>query len=288
MSYLDRLDDCNSRDLSAYRPLVVDGQGVGLLNAEMAAALADHGDVFAVTDRAVTLVDGLRGYDARTAAVDAVVHRLVERGLVPRWRGEAYRVGTGFHAPALFELDRGAVANFGVLGFGVHVNGFVRGPGDEIHMWIGRRAANKPSAPNKLDHIVAGGQPAGLGLFENLVKECAEEADIPADLAGRARPVSATSYIVERPEGLRRDVLFNYDLELPADFTPKNTDGEVAAFYLWPLAQVMETVRETREFKFNCAVIVIDFLIRHGRIPPEHPEYLDLQRRMRRDIAVRV
>lgn len=266
----------------------MEGQGVGLLTAEMAAALADHADVFAVAESHVALAEGLDDYAARTAAVDAVVHRLVERGLVPRWRGEAYRVSAGFHAPALFELDRGAVANFGVLGFGVHVNGFVRDVDGGIEMWIGRRAADKPSAPNKLDQVVAGGQPAGLGLMQNLIKECAEEADIPAGIAGRARPVSAICYMVERPEGLRRDVLFNYDLELPDDFTPRNTDGEVAAFYRWPIERVLETVRDTREFKFNCGVIVVDFLIRHGLIEPDHPEYLDLQRRMRRDISVEI
>jgi hypothetical protein len=67
--------------------------------------------------------------------------------------------------------------------------------------------------------------------------------------------------------------LFNYDLDLPADFTPRNTDGEVEEFYLWPMEKVMETVRESDDFKFNCALVVIDFLLRRGLIPPEHPEY---------------
>ena len=120
--------------------------------------------------------------------------------------------------------------------------------------------------------------------MENVIKECAEEADLPEALSAKAVPVGAISYIVERPEGLRRDILFNYDLELPADVTPANTDGEVEAFHRWPLARVVETVRDTDDFKFNCALVVMDFLIRHGHLPPEDPAYLDLQMGLRRPV----
>ena len=55
-----------------------------------------------------------------------------------------------------------------------------------------------------------------------------------------------------------------------------NTDGEVDAFYLWPIEQVAETVREGDEFKFNCALVAIDFLIRHGFIAADNPDYSDI------------
>jgi hypothetical protein len=32
------------------------------------------------------------------------------------------------------------------------------------------------------------------------------------------------------------------------------------------------------DFKFNCALVVIDFLIRHGLIAPDHPDYVALVR----------
>ena len=35
-----------------------------------------------------------------------------------------------------------------------------------------------------------------------------------------------------------------------------------------------EIVRDTDEFKPNCNLIVIDFLVRHGRIDPDGPDYL--------------
>ena len=64
-------------------------------------------------------------------------------------------------------------------------------------------------------------QPHGLSPQENVVKECEEEASIPQELAQRAQPVGAVSYSSEQAEGLKRDVLFCYDLELPNSFEPK-------------------------------------------------------------------
>ena len=37
-----------------------------------------------------------------------------------------------------------------------------------------RRSKSKPNWPGKLDHIVAGGQPYGISVMENVIKECEE------------------------------------------------------------------------------------------------------------------
>ena len=55
-----------------------------------------------------------------------------------------------------------------------------------------------------------------------------------------------------------------------------NTDGEVDAFYLWPMERVVEAVRDSDSFKFNCALVVIDFLVRHGYIAADDPDYSDI------------
>jgi 8-oxo-dGTP pyrophosphatase MutT (NUDIX family) len=162
-------------------------------------------------------------------------------------------------------IDRGALPSFGIMAEGVHVNGLVR-RSDGIHVWIARRAANKLLDPGKLDHIVAGGVPAGLTPAETLVKEAAEEAAVPASLADRSVPVACIAYAMERTEGLRRDRLHCYDLELPEDFRPHATDGEVEAFELWPIQRVMQTVRETDDFKFNVNLVLIDLFLREGLI----------------------
>lgn len=282
MSYLDRLAECSVFNAANYVPFTVAGHSVGLIAKNFAPALAAYPNVFSVRADGVWLQSRLTDFETRTEAVHGALLDLRERGLVTRWRDEPFPVGVSFAEPPLFNMERGAVPLFGVFAHGVHLNGYVRKDGG-LWMWVARRAKDREMDPGLLDQIVAGGQPAGLSLRENLIKECAEEAAIPKTLAGKAVGVSAISYCFERPEGLRRDVEFIYDLELPEDFTPKNTDGEVEAFELWPLDRVAETVRETAGFKFNCSLVVIDFLIRHGFIEPDHPEFTGLIHGLRAD-----
>lgn len=275
MSFLRHIADCNRFDPADYVPFVIGEAAVGRVLRKTAAALADYPDLFAVGDASVTLRPAFTDFEARSQALDEAVGRMVASGLLPKRRRELYPVTTRFGDAPLALLDRGAVAPFGIRAFGVHLNGFVQGA-EGLQMWIGRRAKDKPVAPGKLDNLVAGGQPHGLSILDNLVKECAEEADIPEQIARRAWPVSAITYTMAVPEGLRVDTLFNYDLELRPDFIPENTDGELDGFMLWPVEEVAERVRTSDEFKFNVNLVIIDFLIRHGLIGPEHPEYLDL------------
>ena len=52
---------------------------------------------------------------------------------------------------------------------GVHVNGYVETPRG-LELWVARRSRSKATWPGKLDHIVAGGQPAGMTCAANVVK----------------------------------------------------------------------------------------------------------------------
>ena len=124
--------------------------------------------------------------------------------------------------------------------------------------------------------MIAGGQPIGIGLQENVIKEAAEEASVPYNVASRAVPVGMVTYCQETEEGCKPDLMYAYDLELDGEFQPKNTDGEISEFYLWPVARVLDTVAETRSFKFNCNLIVIDFLIRRGLISPDRSDYIEI------------
>ena len=198
------------------------------------------------------------------AALPAIAQALAERGYY-RWRNEAFDVRARPWGPVLARIDRGALPSFGIQAAGVHVNGLVRRR-DGLHLWVARRAMDKHLDPGKLDNIVAGGVPAGLGLMETLIKEAAEEAAIPPELAAAAVQVGEIEYAMERPEGLRRDILYCYDLSLPEDFVPAATDGEVEAFELWPISRVVETVRETDDFKFNVNLVLIDLFLRLGLI----------------------
>ncbi len=275
MSLFDRLHHCSIADLSGYRPWSIGAAEIGWLRQDVAEALRPYPSVFTVGTDAVTLQPHLADFDHRTAAVGEVVRALAERGIVQGWRNEAFAVSARYGDAPLLRLERAAVPVFGVKAYGVHMNGYVR-DGSRIKLWVGRRAENRQIEPGKLDNIVAGGLPIGLDPMSNLVKECAEEAGIAEPLARQARPVGAFSYRMLHQDFLRRDTLFLYDLEMPADFVPANADGEIADFRLMELEEVATILAETEAFKFNVAPVVIDFLIRHGHLTPEMPGYSDL------------
>ncbi|MEC9264671.1 MAG: DUF4743 domain-containing protein [Pseudomonadota bacterium] len=276
MAYLDRLAACNNADMARYKPLYGRGARIGWVHEENLDLLSRFPDVFSVADRRVDLSLTLYDYDTATAALDGALRQLAADGHIRAWRGERYAVAARFGAEPLMGIERAACALLGIRSWGIHVNGFVRRE-DGLHLWIAERAHDKPTYPGQLDNTVAGGQPEGMGLFDNLVKECAEEASIGPDLARRAVPVGAVCYRHEAADGLKPDEMFLYDLELPADFTPVPDDGEVEAFHLMPAAQVMEIVRDTDRFKFNCAAVLIHFFIRHGLLDPDtEPDYVAL------------
>jgi len=274
MSFGDHIRACNNFDPARAVPLLAGDERVGLLRRDNAEALRQFADVFAVEEHAVRLV---ARYDVDTLSriIDRVVDVLVVEHRVPKWRNETFDVAPRWGAPPIFRLDRGAVPFFGTRAYGVHLNGYRRN-GDDLYLWVGRRSPDKKVAPDKLDNLVAGGVGNGHGLDETLLKEGDEEASIPTSITKHALPVGAVSYRMETELGIRDDVLFVYDLEMPADFLPQNRDGEIVHFDLVPASLVIDRVRTSDDFKFNVNLVILDFALRHGLLRPDDPEYLDV------------
>ncbi|MDT7951049.1 MAG: NUDIX domain-containing protein [Acetobacteraceae bacterium] len=241
---------CNNAQLPGDRwPVWLDGEHVGWVR-------------HAIAEQAAELGAGLdeSGLTLRREQVAPLTSALAARRLF-RWRDEAFDLRADPDGPALAQIDRGALPLFGLGAIGVHLNGLV---GDRL--WVARRSRGKPLDPGKLDHLVAGGVAAGDTVTSTVLKEAAEEACLPPALAANARAVGRIRYAMERAEGLRRDTLFCFDLELPAGFEPRAADGEVEAFELWPLERVLETVRRSDDFKFNVNLVLIDLFIRRGLV----------------------
>ncbi len=273
MSFLDHIRICNDYDPERYVPFVAAGQRIGWVERPFAESLREFGDVFRASPADLQLHPRLGNFDTRTNAMATVARALHKRGAVPAWHGEDVAVAPRFGAAPLFKLERSAAPLFGVSVLGVHVNGIVRHR-DGIRMWIGRRSKTKPTYPAMLDNLCAGGVIYGHGVRETLIKEAGEEASIPKPVAERAVPCGAITYCCARDCGLRPDILFVYDLDLPADFVPAPGDDEIDEFSLHPLEEVIEQVRDGFDFKFNCNLVIIDFLVRHGFITPEEPDYM--------------
>jgi len=276
LGYLRHIRSLNSLVAEPFLPWMIDGAVVGWLRPGFVAQLSRWPEVFSTAPDAVQLSAGLPDFAARSDALAEVIATLSHSGELPVMSNEPYPVTPSSRDAALCVIDRVAAAYFGVRSFGQHMNGYVREPDGGFSMWIGRRARDRKIFPGALDQMVAGGLPYGIELRENLVKECAEEAGMPPELASKARPVGALTYNRVTDRGFRPDLLYCYDIEIPKYFNPVNTDGEVEEFYLLPLEQVAQIVRETDDFKLNCNLVIIDFLVRHGFIGPERSDYLDI------------
>ncbi|XP_074499205.1 thiamine pyrophosphokinase 2 [Sebastes fasciatus] len=250
----------------------INGAQVGWIPPRIAPLLTRYPDVFSPPHGgAVSLRPSLDSHRTRSEAVDAVLQSMRQEGslvCLKGWRDEKYNVMSKFSDPPLMSMERAATSLFGVKRNGVHINGYTVSDSGEMSMWLARRSPTKQTYPGLLDNVAAGGLAAGVGIKHTLVKECQEEACIPAAIAEKAHPVSTVSYTYEDEDGVYPESQFVFDLELPPEFKPRVGDGEVQEFYLLPIDKVKELVA-TDDFKPNCAMVVLDFLIRHSFIDPD-------------------
>lgn len=81
---------------------------------------------------------------------------------------------------------------------------------------------------------------------------------------------------------MQPEVEYIYDIKLDASIIPKPCDDEVEDFRLYTVEELKQALANG-EFKPNCAIVLIDFFIRHGILTPENePDYLEIMGRMHR------
>lgn len=210
---------------------------------------------------------------SRSQAVATTLLALRSTGhfaVLDKWRGELYAV-CGRDKELLFDVERAASPLFGVVTYGVHLTAYTRDAHGGLRIWTPRRAKSKQTYGGMLDNAVAGGIASGESPFESLVRECAEEASLDEELVrSKARAAGTITYWYVRDERaggevglLQPEVQYIYDLELPEDVVPKPGDDEVEEFYLWSVDEVQDAMKKG-EFKPNCSLVVLDFLVRHG------------------------
>ncbi|KAF8607140.1 hypothetical protein BDV93DRAFT_520039 [Ceratobasidium sp. AG-I] len=205
-----------------------------------------------------------------------------------QWRNELYTVYThpfknvGVNGDIAFSLERSACELFGLVTYGVHMTMYT----PDYKIWVPRRSKTKQTWPGFLDNSVAGGIPYGMTPFESMIKECEEEASLSEEVSRKSlRVVGVTSYFYRNTKGnLQPEVEYVYDMLCPSGddpaYVPKPLDGEVESFELMDWEAVVEKMR-AGEFKRNSALVLLDFLIRHGKVTPENePNYIEIMTRM--------
>jgi 8-oxo-dGTP pyrophosphatase MutT (NUDIX family) len=208
------------------------------------------------------------------------------------WRNELYPV-YGPDRNILVNIERAGSALFGILIYGIHMTGYVNTK-DGVKIWVPRRAKNKQTYPGMLDNTVGGGITSGDKPFESIVREATEEASFSKDhVSKKAKCCGTVSYFDIRDERaapgaetglLQPECIYVYDLEVPEDFVPRPDDMEAEDFRLWGIPELQAALKKG-EFKTNCALVLLDFFIRHGIITPEgEKDYIEIVARLHRKL----
>ncbi|RKP30226.1 hypothetical protein METBISCDRAFT_31077 [Metschnikowia bicuspidata] len=261
-----------SEPLEYWRFLSHDGYLLGYVTPEIAQRFQSgcHSDKFHVAEaeRFVQIAESLASFKDRNRvfAEIALAWRLNDELLDKGWRSE--------HCTVAFSCL------LGVVTYGVHINGYI--PADRtkdkvMKMWISRRSATKAKYPGKLDNTIAGGLGYPYGLWENVVKECYEEGGLSAEFVEKKIVAAGAGHA--QPE-----IEYVYDLAFDSetDNVPHPVDGEVEGFTLMRIDAIKQSIL-AGEFKPNCALVICDFMIRHGIMTAENePNYLEILSRIHR------
>jgi len=217
--------------------------------------------------------------------------------LLKGWRNELWPV-YGRKGDVLFSMERSAMGLFGTTRYGVHMTAFIRRNDNtskyNSRIWVPKRSSNKSTYPGMLDNTVAGGLMTDEDPAECIVREADEEASLPGNVVRQcAKEIGTVTYIYitdERSGGeagyIYPECQWIYDLELPADgsVVPEPKDGEVDSFSLHTVEEIQEQLAQGL-WKPNCAVVMLDFFLRHGIYSPENePNFGELCARAHRFI----
>ena len=285
MAMIDRIRAVQQRSPASFTPFVVADQIFGFVNQRVTGhLLGNFPEYFSLIKGSLVLLPGSSSFDERSEALAAVTLYFIEQDLIPKPRNELYPIKNHWNQVPVAELERNSSIPLGLVTYGVNLHAWITNQDDKQLLWVGKRSLDKQTEPGKLDHIAAGGQPATLGLYENMVKEAEEEASLPPYLAKKCRPVGPVigNY---HEEHCRRFIHYNFDLEVPPEFQPKPLDGEVESFSLMPPEQVIELLRDGYHFDIESAIGVIDWLVRHGHIHAENePDFDEVFQGLRADL----
>ncbi|EQL00139.1 hypothetical protein G6O67_007031 [Ophiocordyceps sinensis] len=196
---------------------------------------------------------------------------------------------------------------FGIVTSGVHMNMYtikkVHGR-PKMHIWVSRRSENVTYA-GKLDQVVAGAMDPvdDMDPLKTLRREAMEEARLAVDIASRR--VTADGSVVGMVECGRRisfydrkdptagseqgqlepGIRFTFDLEVDASFMPRPGEPEAVADFVLKAVEDVKRDLMCAEWKPNCGLVMLDFLLRKGQIRPEDDErYGQLKQGLQREL----
>ncbi len=251
--------------LSVFR---VGGESVGKLIPAVQAALLHRVGSFGLTlhtDGSSSPTLGL-GHRLSTPqelqqCCQALAADLHNAGYIAGWRNELFTLKKP-DGSAWFDLERASFRTFGFESEAVHIHGHTQSG----QVWLGRRSTLKAIDPGLLDNLAAGGLSSGETPVNCARRELWEEAGVDEVLSKNliALPKTLVSERIET-QGVHRELLHCFSLQLPADFTPENKDGEVSGFMRCSLTELRELLSKKAlttdaaictEYAVQCAAVL--------------------------------
>ena len=257
-------------------------------------------------------------FHMRTAAFEHVTDHLLSTRIITRKHSDEYPIYSftemsnidkgadgSLHCPkgktVLAHVNRSTAPYLGIDSVGVHLNCYVchhDGESDSEPaikgVWLAKRAPTKLHFPNYWDSTVAGGQPANLSLFDNIIKEAQEEAGVPEEWIRRQPPISSDTYLTDHTHDpltittakrdgtcMKRSIYYSFDLKVPHSWKPTPIDGEVSEFRLYSMQELEEELRFGEGVRPSMRAVLLDFMMRHDVLRGED-NLNDLRDAMRR------
>ncbi|CUM65131.1 uncharacterized protein PRCAT00002758001 [Priceomyces carsonii] len=303
MSYLEVITKVDNfpygEDPGYYKLLSHDRSAIlGYIEEDIAARLAEE-LWFHIerSEKTVTFDSKLDIFEKRNEVLKTIAEKwrklpYFSDSLDKAWRNELYVVYNPTHTPYVL-VERALSVLIGVVTYGVHINGYIpasKTSNKKLKLWVPRRSKTKQTYPLMLDNTIAGGIGFPNGIGETVIKECFEEGHLSAEFVKlHIKPTGVVLYMYQ-PKGaqgnVQPEVEYTYDLEFDneTDVIPRPEDGEVESFVLMDSDEVLKRLYRN-EFKPNCGLIIIDFLIRHGYITPDiEPNYSEIVSRCHRKL----
>ena len=220
---------------------------------------------------------------ARTQSVKETLQLSVKAGTITApelWTDESFPIhaADGTH---VLDINRPGLDIFGVISYFVHMIGWTTTSSKDgtKKFWVPQRSPTKSNYPNMLDNTVGGClSSSSENPLDGIVRECEEEISLDSvHPLSRIKACGITSYHMTKTDsgepGCQSQVQYLYEMEIGGeeeDVVPRiGGDGEVGEIFLMSLEEVKRALADG-EFKPNCAMTWLSYLIRHGHLNAEN------------------
>ena len=230
----------------------------------------------------ILLLSHANDFRARTKAMRITLDSADDKEIVDYCADEKFPERFPVYASKTGELvlnmNGCGVDLFGVISNGVQMIAYVETKEEGRKFWVPRRAKTKMSYPGMLDIVVGGSLTRRESAFDCLVREAREQVAIPeACTTALVKACGTLSYKMDRMddgrEGCRHQVQYLYEMELPEGISPRPKDGEVEELMLMGIDEIVDALRRG-EFKLNCGMTWMSYLVRHGIVNAENEKSL--------------